>query len=244
MLTFAPAFSELFSSNMAGLVIAIIGSQIMDFGLDSTETPAKAYTLDCISDIDMQASAINIQSVLTGIGGGCGYLLAGMLGMEHRTELYFIAVTVFTISLFLTLSSFKERQYKKRGGLRAQSALCEQQLHPIPSAGKKRKKSCLDASLPRPVGKVSTKSVKFQNHMEQFKVTMESKDGNQTKKTQSEQLIAKQYQRPITMARGFAMTTTRWQSGSIYRLNDCKSMPAGLDKGKSVVIIYFLLTHV
>ena len=84
LLTFAPSIGNLFSSDMAGLVIAIIGSQLMDWGLDSTETPAKAYTLDSIYDIDMQASAINIQTLLTGIGGGCGYLLAGLLGMEHR----------------------------------------------------------------------------------------------------------------------------------------------------------------
>ena len=41
LLTFAPSIGQLFSSNLAGLVIAIIGSQLMDWGLDSTETPAK-----------------------------------------------------------------------------------------------------------------------------------------------------------------------------------------------------------
>ena len=68
---------------------------------------------------------------------------------------------------------------------------------------------------------------------ERFRAKMENGNQNgKNKTTQSEQHITKQYQRPITMARGFAMTTTRWQSGSIYRLNDCNSMPAGLDKGK------------
>lgn len=218
LLTFAPSIGQLFSSNLAGLVIAIIGSQLMDWGLDSTETPAKAYTLDCIYDIKMQASAINIQTVLTGIGGGCGYLLAGLLGMEHRKELYFIAITVFTISLFLTLSSFKERQYKKRGGLRSTSSALEP---PNPSGGKKTSSNIL----------TSKRSVTFQNKKERFRAKMENGNQNgKNKTTQSEQHITKQYQRPITMARGFAMTTTRWQSGSIYRLNDCNSMPAGLDK--------------
>ena len=261
LLTFAPSFSRLFDSNLAGLVVAIVGSQLMDWGLDSTETPAKAYTLDCIHDLDMQASAINIQSVLTGIGGGCGYLLAGLLGMEHRKELYYIAVTVFIISLLLTLSSFKERQYRKkpRPGLQLfKQLLLKQQNKPCvkqkkfnvtrqrlgarasfsdpnhndlnPSSGSTRKGIRHSAEISRSNGAMTKKSVTFQNRMEEFKNKIEKNEGNRHKTTQSEQFITK-YQRPITMARGFAMTTTRWQSGSIYRVNDCNSMPAGLDKG-------------
>lgn len=230
LLTFAPSFSRLFDSNLAGLVVAIVGSQLMDWGLDSTETPAKAYTLDCIHDLDMQASAINIQSVLTGIGGGCGYLLAGLLGMEHRKELYYIAVTVFIISLLLTLSSFKERQYRKKPRLGARASISDPNRNDLnPSSGSTRKGIKHSAEISRSNGAMTKKSVTFQNRMEEFKNKIEKNEGNRHKTTQSEQFITK-YQRPITMARGFAMTTTRWQSGSIYRVNDCNSMPAGLDK--------------
>ena len=37
MLTFAPSLADIFQSNLSGLVIAIVGSQLMDWGLDSTE---------------------------------------------------------------------------------------------------------------------------------------------------------------------------------------------------------------
>ena len=37
MLTFAPSFADIFQSNLSGLIIAIVGSQLMDWGLDSTE---------------------------------------------------------------------------------------------------------------------------------------------------------------------------------------------------------------
>ena len=46
LLTFAPNLTELFGlTDSVALVIAILGSQLMDWGLDSTETPLRAYTL-------------------------------------------------------------------------------------------------------------------------------------------------------------------------------------------------------
>jgi hypothetical protein len=61
LLSFAVEIGELFEEleykNLIGLIVAITGSQLMDWGLDSTETPAKAYTLDCIQDLEDQVSS-------------------------------------------------------------------------------------------------------------------------------------------------------------------------------------------
>lgn len=58
LLSFAVEIGELFDEmehkNLIGLIVAITGSQLMDWGLDSTETPAKAYTLDCIQNLEDQ----------------------------------------------------------------------------------------------------------------------------------------------------------------------------------------------
>ena len=55
LLSFAVEIGDLFDGmeqrNLIGLIVAITGSQLMDWGLDSTETPAKAYTLDCIQNL-------------------------------------------------------------------------------------------------------------------------------------------------------------------------------------------------
>ena len=60
LLSFAVEIGELFDGmeyrNLIGLIVAITGSQLMDWGLDSTETPAKAYTLDCIQNLEDQVT--------------------------------------------------------------------------------------------------------------------------------------------------------------------------------------------
>ena len=54
-----------------------------------------------------QTSAFNIQTFLTGLGGGFGFAMAGAFGIEKREELYYVAIVFITISLGLTLVSFK-----------------------------------------------------------------------------------------------------------------------------------------
>ena len=191
-----------------------------------------SFYLLILSKIKNLASAINIQTLLTGVGGGCGYLLAGLLGMEGRIELYFIAVSAFLISLFLTLTSFKERQYRKKSGKLQISSTNHFSDPPIPSGTSRKNLGKSQIEVVRcSSDKVAKKSVTFLSKMEEFKSNINQKSDVKHKTTQSEQHIRKKYQVPITMARGFAMTTTRWQSGSVYKLNDSNSMPAGLDKG-------------
>ena len=152
--------------------------------------------------------------------------------MERRIELYFIAISAFLSSLFLTLTSFKERRYRKKSGRLQISSTNHFIDPPNPSASPRKNLGKSQTEVARcSSDKVVKKSVTFLSKMEEFKSNMNQKPDVKHKTTQSEQHITKKYQVPITMARGFAMTTTRWQSGSIYRLNDCNSMPAGLDKG-------------
>ena len=108
LLTFAPHLASAFQlEDRVALGFAIVGSQLMDWGLDSTETPLRAYTLDCIQSSDDQTSAFNIQTLLTGLGGGFGYVMAGYFGIDQREELYYIALVFFLLSLIFTLTSYK-----------------------------------------------------------------------------------------------------------------------------------------
>ena len=110
LLTFAPHLASAFQlEDRVALGFAIVGSQLMDWGLDSTETPLRAYTLDCIQSSDDQTSAFNIQTLLTGLGGGFGYVMAGYFGIDKREELYYIALVFFLLSLIFTLTSYKGR---------------------------------------------------------------------------------------------------------------------------------------
>jgi Na+/melibiose symporter-like transporter len=228
LLTFAPTLNSLFGLNEGvALIIAIFGSQLMDWGLDSTETPLRAYTLDSISDKDDQISAFNIQTLLTGLGGAFGFVMAGTFGMEKRVELYYIALSFILISVSLTLFSFKERRFKatlvelnpENSGM-----LEDQTRKPIVSSSTRRKKNKTSIS--------QSKSVKFDENMREFEQFQETSSPNQRKlKTQSEnQIKTLEYRKPISLARGFVMTTTRWTSYSSNRLSSTNSMPAGLDK--------------
>ena len=44
----------------------------MDFALDTSETPSRAFTLDVIEDVGTRQSAFNIQQFYVGIGGVAG----------------------------------------------------------------------------------------------------------------------------------------------------------------------------
>lgn len=221
LLSFAVEIGELFDEmgykNLIGLIVAISGSQLMDWGLDSTETPAKAYTLDCIQNLEDQDSALNIQTLFIGVGGGIGYLCAGVFGMDGNQKLYFVALVFFCVSLFLTMISFKERRYRPKKTL--------PKIPPIES------NSDPTAVRDRAVSAVKfSDDTKFATKMKRVKAELTG-GGKVTNVTHSEGFIHRsQYIRPITMARGFVMSTTRWTSGSVYHINDTNSMPGGLDK--------------
>ena len=44
----------------------------MDFALDTSETPSRAFTLDVIADVQSRRSALNIQQFYVGVGGVAG----------------------------------------------------------------------------------------------------------------------------------------------------------------------------
>ena len=46
--------------------------KVMDFALDTSETPSRAFTLDVIEDVGTRQSAFNIQQFYVGIGGVAG----------------------------------------------------------------------------------------------------------------------------------------------------------------------------
>lgn len=220
-LTFAPSLARVFDlEDRVALGFAIVGSQLMDWGLDSTETPLRAYTLDCIQSSDDQTSAFNIQTLLTGLGGGFGYVMAGYFGIDKREELYYIALVFFVFSLILTLTSYKEQQYK--GSLVSSEFIS-------PSKSMESYKSVRPSAKKNRTRLSQSKSVRFDQNMKQFQLGLSAAHVKKSGKSQSENQMTK-YQKPISLARGFAMTTTRWTSDSAYRLTDSNSMPAGLDK--------------
>jgi len=222
LLTFAPHLASAFQlEDRVALGFAIVGSQLMDWGLDSTETPLRAYTLDCIQSSDDQTSAFNIQTLLTGLGGGFGYVMAGYFGIDKREELYYIALVFFLLSLIFTLTSYKEQQYR---------ASLAQNEYISPSKSFESYKSSVRPSGGKKKVRLSqSKSVRFDQNMKQFQLGISECNVKKSGKSQSENQMTK-YQKPISLARGFAMTTTRWTSDSAYRLTDSNSMPAGLDK--------------
>lgn len=73
-----------------------------------------------------------------------------------------------------------------------------------------------------------TKKISFEDNLRSFN---QRNPAHTSRKAQSEAILQNQqkYPKQISLARGFAMTTTRWAS-EMYRLTDSSSMPAGLDK--------------
>ena len=200
--------TTLLGSTKSALIVAIVGSQMMDWGLDATETPFRAYTLDCVPQSD-QTSAFNIQTFLTGLGGGFGFAMAGAFGIEKREELYYIAIVFISITLILTLISFKERQFKRR------PLKPDQDQEDMPQQSAK--------------GRKQSKKIRFEDNLRSFN---QRNPTNKSRKAQSEAILRvhhRTYPKQISLARGFAMTTTRWAS-DLYKLTDSSSMPAGLDK--------------
>jgi len=217
LLTFAPYMTSALGSTHSALVIAIVGSQMMDWGLDATETPFRAYTLDCVPQSD-QTSAFNIQTFLTGLGGGFGFAMAGAFGIGKREELFYIAIVFITITLALTLFSFKERQFKRRKVIDPTSPSKEDIPQLQPSASGARRKP---------------KKIRFEDNLRSFNQRNPTSAKSASRKAQSEAVLRqtqhRTYPKQISLARGFAMTTTRWAS-DLYKLTDSSSMPAGLDK--------------
>ena len=111
MLTFSPEIGKW--DNAVGLGFAIVGCQLMDFALDTSETPSRAYTLDVIPDTNKRETAFNIQQFFVGVGGGLGYLVAGLFGFNGRVILFYVAAGFLIVCLILTCCSYPEKVQRR-----------------------------------------------------------------------------------------------------------------------------------
>ncbi|XP_062561299.1 proton-associated sugar transporter A-like isoform X2 [Armigeres subalbatus] len=98
------------------IFFTILGTLVLDFSADTSQTPARAYLLDICVPED-HGRACSTFSIMAGIGGSLGYALGGInwdntvfgdfLGGSIKT-VFTIVTIIFIICLFLTVTSFKE----------------------------------------------------------------------------------------------------------------------------------------
>jgi solute carrier family 45 protein 1/2/4 len=95
-----------------------LGVTILDFAADSSDTPLRAFLLDSCNSRD-QETGLNIHAFLGGTGSALGYLMGSIdftktslnvIGDETRILFVFTTV-IFTVSLIVTLTSCKEKQF-------------------------------------------------------------------------------------------------------------------------------------
>ncbi|XP_039264957.2 solute carrier family 45 member 4-like [Styela clava] len=105
-----------------GIVIGVLGTQVMDFCLDQLETPLRAFTLDVCSPADQQR-AFTIQTLFMGLGGALGFIVDGIkwedifeyyvIGFQIKV-VYIFAIIVYITTAAMTMLSIKEVQWEKR----------------------------------------------------------------------------------------------------------------------------------
>ncbi|XP_002733733.1 membrane-associated transporter protein-like [Saccoglossus kowalevskii] len=100
------------------IVFTIIGVVILDFSADSVDCPHRAYIVDSCNADDIERG-MNIRALLTGLGGGLGYIMGGIdwdstffggwFGYNaHIRVVYIFNMVVCVITFTLTLFSVKE----------------------------------------------------------------------------------------------------------------------------------------
>ena len=105
----------------------------------------------------------------------------------------------------LVVNHIKEQQYR---------ASLAQNEYISPSKSFESYKSSVRPSGGKKKVRLSqSKSVRFDQNMKQFQLGISECNVKKSGKSQSENQMTK-YQKPISLARGFAMTTTRWTSDS------------------------------
>uniref|UniRef100_A0A023EVH7 Putative sucrose transporter n=1 Tax=Aedes albopictus TaxID=7160 RepID=A0A023EVH7_AEDAL len=98
------------------IFFTILGTLLLDFSADTSQTPARAYLLDICLPED-HGRACSTFSIMAGIGGSLGYALGGFnwdntvfgdfLGGSIKTVFTLVAV-IFIVGLILTVTSFRE----------------------------------------------------------------------------------------------------------------------------------------
>ncbi|XP_077998049.1 membrane-associated transporter protein-like isoform X2 [Glandiceps talaboti] len=108
--------------NVGGIVLTLVGVVMLDFCADSSDSPARAYMIDVCNSNDLE-KGLNIHALLGGIGGGIGYIVAGInwdnteLGKVlggHNRVVFIFTIIVCMITFTLTLFSIKEEPLKSR----------------------------------------------------------------------------------------------------------------------------------
>ncbi|CAK8692399.1 unnamed protein product [Clavelina lepadiformis] len=104
-----------------GTIIGVLGAQTMDFCLDQTETPLRAYTLDVCSAQD-QPKAFVLQTVFIGVGGALGFIIdgidwentfpSGSVASQIKV-VYIFAVVIYITTTICNLISIKETPWVK-----------------------------------------------------------------------------------------------------------------------------------
>lgn len=98
------------------IFFTIMGTLLLDFSADSSQTPCRAYLLDvCIPDD--HGRACSTFTIMAGIGGSLGYALGGidwdqtsfgeLLGGSIKT-VFILFTVIFLICLIITVTSFRE----------------------------------------------------------------------------------------------------------------------------------------
>ncbi|XP_023669227.1 solute carrier family 45 member 4-like [Paramormyrops kingsleyae] len=105
------------NQQLTGLILTVVGVVILDFCLDGSDGPIRAYLLD-VADTEEQDIALNTHAFSGGLGGALGYIIGGIdwtttfwaLAFKAREQiLFFFTAVFFTISVVLHLFSIKER---------------------------------------------------------------------------------------------------------------------------------------
>ncbi|XP_048882644.1 solute carrier family 45 member 4-like [Brienomyrus brachyistius] len=107
---------------LTGLILTVLGVVILDFCLDGSDGPIRAYLLD-VADTEEQDIALNTHAFSGGLGGALGYIIGGVdwtttfwaLAFKAREQiLFFFAAIFLTISVVLHLFSIKERRWSQQ----------------------------------------------------------------------------------------------------------------------------------
>ncbi|XP_055629112.1 proton-associated sugar transporter A-like [Toxorhynchites rutilus septentrionalis] len=98
------------------IFFTILGTLLLDFSADTSQTPARAYLLDICLPED-HGRACSTFSIMAGVGGSLGYALGGvnwdntafgeLLGGSIKTVFTLVSI-IFVICLVVTITSFRE----------------------------------------------------------------------------------------------------------------------------------------
>ncbi|KAI5729099.1 hypothetical protein M8J77_025355 [Diaphorina citri] len=99
-----------------GIFFTILGTVLLDFSADASQSPARAYLLD-ITIKDDHARGLSTFTIMAGLGGFMGYALGGidwdntfigeMLG-GHVRAVFTVITVLFVICVSATLTAFPE----------------------------------------------------------------------------------------------------------------------------------------